>query len=394
MGAFEEGSSSPWPSDGKDKGEGSDPGNAATVRDVAEASGLPESDVAAHLRRIRAESAFAAPIVTRPSALPWIALGALAVGLGVTGWRLYADRPVASLPLSSGTPAIVVRTAFRSARGRPPALQWVGGPGLDRAPAGFRIETVGQRAGRVDQGTGEVRALPYEVVRDRLAASAADLVSRTLADDGTAPAPPGTRYEDLDGAAFSPRPGFVHVSLSGWAGKEAGWVAVPLTGAGRADLSAMAERLLADAKRTQDAALAPVPDPRSGLVLPPPGFATRFAGRRLDVRRGPRVSFAPIAASDVAARLEAAILNAMDRDLRAPLGPWTGDAAQDARIPRPDRSHVEIMEPDGTIAAADVPTRPGDPKAGRIVRDLAARAANGIESTDGGALGKDGRTGL
>ncbi len=364
---------------------------ATTIRDVAEAAGLPEVDVAAHLRRIRAETAFTEPPRARPSALPWIAGATLVVGLGVTWWRIHPNDPSSALQSAPPVLPSATRTTVRpSVQTTPLTAHWEGGPGSEHPPTGFRVEAIGEKSDEVADNSGEARALPYETVRDGLARAAEAVVGRAASEDGMASAPPGTHYRGQDGSVFSPRPGFVHLALSGWAGSTIGWIAVPLTGASRTDLKKLAEKLLEDAKRTQDQALAPVADPSSGLVAPPPAFSLRFAGRRLEVLHGPRVSFAPIAPSAIVARLEAAIVNATFRDRRPPLGPWTGDAAADARIPLPETSHVEIMGPEG-VTVGDVPTVPGEVAAtARAAHDLAVRATRGFDEVNRRALETDG----
>lgn len=360
------------------------------MRDVSEATGLSEDDVAAHLKRIRGERAFSDPPRERPSALPWIAGATLLLGVGVTAWRFHVRAPdeFHPLPMSSSLP--ISPSTVRTPQATHLTVNFDGGqePG---GLLGFQVEAITQTSDHARGGMGQaVKALPYETVRDALALAGEETVGSALAQDGGQSAPPNARYQAMQGGAFSPRPGFAHVTMSGWAGSETGWIAVPITDASRADLRAMAERLLKDAKETQESALAPVSDPRSGIVLPPPAFSVRFAGRRLDVQRGPRISFAPIPVAAVAARLEAAIVNAAFRDRHPPIGPWRGDAAADAKIPLPDVSRVEIMEPEGIVAAGDVPTAGDEAATARAIHEIATRAAQAIEATNRRALEKSG----
>ena len=358
---------------------------AATVRDIAEATGLTESDVAAHLRQVRAETAFHEPEPARPSALPWIALGALAVGVGVTWWRALPSFDAFVPPSTASAQPVVVPPV----QATPLTTQW-NTDGAPRPSQGLRIEAIGQTSDHLSEGDyGEKRAIPYETVRDALVASATALVEATQTQEGEAAALPGTRYHGMDGGIFAPRKGFVRVAMSGWAGSDSAWIPVPLAPEGRARLRELAVKVLSDVKAEQDAALVPVADPSSGLVGPPPAFTVRFAGRRLDLQEGGRVSFAPIPREVVARRLEAAILNAVARDRRLPIGAWSGEPRKDARIPAAKLSRVEVMGPDG-LATADVPTDASDPGAtARSVRAFAARVAAGIDSINEKALEKD-----
>lgn len=364
-------------------------GTAASVRDIAEATGLTEEDVAAHLRQVRAEAAFAEPEPARPSALPWIALGALVMAGGVTWWRM---RPATEVSAPFFKPTSVTSTGpvvVRSVATSPLATQW-NMDGAPKPPPGFRVEAIGQTSDHLsDAESGQARALPYATVRDALVASAKGLVEATERAEVGSIAPPGTRYHGMDGGIFSPRKGFVRVAMFGWAGSDAAWVPVPLDVQGVGKLRALAEAVLSSEKAEQDAALAPVADPTKNIVTPPPSFSVRYAGRRLDLREGPRVSFAPISREIVARRLEAAISNAVARDRRPPLGAWSGDPVKDAQIPPSKLSRVEVMGPDGLVSA-DVPTDAADPDATvRAVRTFAARAAVAIDSINRKALEKD-----
>ena len=354
----------------------------ATVRDIAEATGLTEEDVAAHLRQVRAEAAFHEPEPSRPSALPWIALGALAVGGGVTWWRTRPPQD-AFVPLTTASPQ---PAAVRSVQTTPLAVLW-NADGAPKPTQGFRVEAIGQTSDRLSEGeSAEKRALPYEKVRDSLVASAIALVEATERQEAGSSAPSGARYHGMDDGLFSPRKGFVRVAMFGWAGSESAWIPVPLGLEGKGQVQGLAVGVLSDVKAAQDAALAPVADPSTGLVEPPPGFAVRFAGRRLDLREGPRVSFAPVPRQIVARRLEAAILNSVARDRRPPTGAWSGDPAKDARIPPAKLSRVDVMGPQGLLSA-DVPTDAVDPGAtARAVRVFAERVAAGIDPINEKAL--------
>jgi hypothetical protein len=358
----------------------------AHVRDVAEATGLTDVEVMAHLRQIRAEAGFHPEEPKRAPALPYIAGAAMLTAMGVTWWRLQnADdsfRPaVPASPPITVTP--VAPTTIRSLATTSLSTTMIQ-EGPAKPPPGFRVEVIGQRTDKMGDGlTSETKAIPYAEARNGLARSAETLVPDVFATDGPDPAPPGTRYHGMNGGIFSPRVGFVHLAMFGWAGSEFGWIPVPLTDAGRKQIAEMAVKTLADAKATQDEALRPAADYRKGIVLPPPGFHVRFAGRRLDARSGPRVSFSDLSVTAVADRLESSLLNAIYRDGRPPVGTWSGNAEQDAKIPQPSLSRVEITGPVNTVAA-DIPTRPGDEGATkRTVRALAERLAQQVKVVTG-----------
>jgi len=362
-----------------------------TVQDVAEATGLTEAEVIAQVRQIRAETAFAEPkAAPAPSPLPWIALGALVVAVGVTGWRIslgdgmpsFKPEPRGDVPFAPAAPAPVRRELATM------SLAMTNISNISqRPPSGFDVHVLGQRN---DYSSGssydpETIALPYGQVLKGLAESAAEVAAAM--DEAEKhprfPLPPPSangRYRDSQGNVYTPRPGFARVVMSGWAGTEAGWVQLPLTAEGRKALDDLAQRLLKDAKKEQDDALAPVSDPRAGLVVPPPGFAFRFAGRRLDFQQGPRISFAGIPRPAVADRVTAALLNAVHRDRRPPIGPWTGDAGKDAKIPIPSLSHVEILGPENLVTG-DIPTRVGEEAATRkAIEALAGKVAEQIDA--------------
>ena len=368
-----------------------------TVRDVTEATGVPEGDVGAHVRRLRAEAGFRGPEAARPSALPWIAAGTLVVGIGVTWWRIHRgpfDAP-SSVALTYGSPTILLseRTplAVRQSPTTTPFETDNTHGGVVKPPPGLRVEAIGQRTELSDEAPYEEKgAVPYDVARERLVQATEALVVALDRAEGTPPrAPEGTRYRGKDGEIFSPRTGFARVSMSGWAGGGGDWIALPLTETGKAKIRALAKGFLSDAKKTQDESLHLPADPREGIVTPPPGFTLRFAGRRFDYREGPRVSFSDVPSASVTRRLEAALLNAAYRDRRLPVGTWTGDPAQDAKTPIPALSRAEVRGPKGLLAA-DLPTAEGGEAATRrAIHEFAERAAKGIEKENEEGRGSD-----
>ncbi len=358
---------------------------------MAEATGLTEAEVVAQIRQIRAETAFTEPkAAPAPSPLPWIAAGAFVVAIGVTAWRISQGDGMPSFkpePHQVGPPVATTTTTVTRASETTTSMMMtdVSNTAL-RPPPGFSVHAMGQR---IDCMTGssydpDKIALPYDRVLRELSASAVAVAEAVQSTDQNPPFPlpplsPGVRIRDSQGNIYTPRPGFTRVVIDGWAGTGSEWVSVPLTAEGRKALDSLAHRVLEDVRKEQADALAPVADPSQGLVTPPPGFSFRFAGRRLDLQEGPHISFAGVPKSLFVNRLTAALMNAVHRDRRPPIGPWTGDPGKDAKIPIPSQSHVEILGPE-SLDSADIPTDPGNEAATRkAIEAFADKVAGQID---------------
>lgn len=374
------------------------------MRDVAEATGLSEAEVLAQIRQIRAEAAFTEPkAAPAPSPLPWIAVGALVVAVGVTGWRMSLGdgmptfEPIPNKPIPAPPPTTTTTVRTQPA---PSMMVMSGGGSEHMPPPGLEVHAMGQTMEYMLGGYSSSKtALRYDRAVGDLVAAASESVQSM---DGMEhdpnrfvgrPIPPaGTKYRDTKGNLFLPRPGYARVIMTGWAGTEVGWVKAPLDAAGIKALKQQAERLLKDAKKEQDDALSPVADPSTGVVAPPPGYFFRFAGRRLDFQEGPRISFAGMSRAQVVARLSAALMNAVYRDRRPPVGPWVGSASKDAKIPVAPLSHVEALGPE-SLVTADIPTQPGQEAATRkAVEDLANKLADQIDALNHKADQYDGKS--
>ena len=355
-----------------------EPGEGAvSVRDVAEATGMSESDVLANLRSIRAESAFREPDRAKPSALIWIAGATLAFGAGVTWFRLRSTE----VPIPQLKPPVTVAHPELPDKYKTTPLVSMDLQSYPFAPpSGLRVEAIGQSTDVLGDGMqAKVTPVGYAATVDGLCRSAEGVIAYLIPRDSDSRKQPNARYHGMNGGIFSPRPGFVHLSMFGWAGNETDWIAVPLTEAGRNQIRQLAVNLLEDSKKAQDAALAPVADPTAGIVSPPPAFKIEFTGRRIDIHDGPARSFTDVPKADYARRLEAALINAAVRDRIPPRENYSGDSIADAKIPLPPRSHVEITGPRGTVSGV-VPTVVGkDRELRSALKEIARKAAELID---------------
>ncbi len=338
------------------------------VEDVAEATGQSEEQVRAQLRTIRAEQAFAesSPGFRLP-VLPLAAMGALALGVAYIALH-QSPKPVRKVPYrarhaypsySSSQPPSPVPYQVRE----PANLESLGivqhQEGPEAPPPGLSIDILG----RLDcSGYGvtanQTPPLNYEAECRWLARSAEALALREVQEEPHAVQRGPGPYQDRWGRTFKPRKGYLYYVMEGWPGNVSGWIPSKLDDGARAQLLEAARKLLRGPKQEQDSALDLLADPSQGVLSPPPGFTVEFYGRRFDRQVGPHISFVPLDPRVVRARLELAVRNAVIRDGKPPIGRWTEDRATEAKIPRPQLSHVEITGPTGSWKF-DLPTSHG-----------------------------------
>jgi len=256
------------------------------------------------------------------------------------------------------------------------------GPGVP--PLGIRICVNGQAT--QFEGFGQeqdISRMPYPQACQQVGRALAYLALRSAVDDARIPASSGP-YRDSMGNEVTPRPGYAHYSIDGWAGKAEGWVKLPEAGdafkeywssnqwAGRGEpeaflkplaekmapeLEAVGQGLFKDANQRQMGALQVYGvDITKGSVSPPPGYTVEFLGRRKDSQSGPTFAFTPVDETQVAKRLSLAIRNALYRDSQPPSGRWTEADRIASKAPEPKLARVKITGPGSTKYAFDLPT--------------------------------------
>lgn len=355
---------------------------AVTLAALAEAADLEVETVREHLRQIRTERAFlreATPAASndRPSWY-WVAVGAVAlvVAGGVTFRRLQAENEgklVYTPPVKMPAPSpLQQRGAVRQQASYLP--QYSDG-NVGRMPLGFQAVVAVPGLQQASPGIpGKLVPGPYAAQRDLIVRSIEELANSAAAQakkfspDPSVHKPP---FMDSLQNRFTIKPGEFHFSVDGWAGRISGELKFPIGPGERVQIRKAVEGMLAEEKAAQELALGPAP--RQGIVNPPPGYRIQFGGRRMDRQEGPALSFAPVSVDLVRKRLEAALLNAVERDASLPQGRWTEDAQREGQIPAPTRYAGMIEGPGGSVPF-DIPA--GPPSAvKRGIRDVATRAA-------------------
>jgi hypothetical protein len=254
-----------------------------SVKDVAEATGLPIEEVQAHIDRLRAERAFASSTV-KPSRKGWIAAGCMAIIVAVAGfytWTFTAsqEQPRAisrNKPRSSSFGAFNPRSSSIASM-RDVMLTF--GPGVP--PPGI----IAQVSGQVYSLTGDAHVignvshhpLSYSAQRSVLASSLRYLAWRlSTAEDPSILAPAGTKYMDSNANTFEPQAGKAHYSIGGDCKAVDGFAAVTkLHSAG--------------VQKIVDAALAGHEGDKGSAdeVLPPPGMFVMALGKQQLSLAGP-----------------------------------------------------------------------------------------------------------
>jgi hypothetical protein len=358
---------------------------AVTLSALAEAAGLDRETVREHLRQIRTEQAFrAAATPPKSSDRPnwyWAVVGgvALVVAGAITFRRLEAARLVdyvPSKPQATQTTPLTSSTPVRTVK-QPTMLPLYSDGLVGHAPLG--IETLIAIPDRQQSSSGRVGNVTpgsFEEQRDMILHSIEEMVKKSHEEVAKYPKtmpqfrakPP---FMDTHLNTFTLKPGQFHYAVKGWAGRLTGELNYPLSAADRVKLRKQIDQMFADERIAQEKALGPAP--RQGVVTPPPGYRIRFGGRRLDDQIGPKLAFAPVPVVLVQRRLEAALENAIKRDVAPPEGRWTENAQRERKIPAPKQYAGSIDGPGGTIPY-DFPASP--PSAvKRGIRDVAARAA-------------------
>ena len=295
--------------------------------------------------------------MTRFPVLPLAAVSVLA--LGIAYLTLHAPhndiREYRKPPAPLAQPRVPLQIRSRQVLMNIPSMGFEQGP--EQPPPGLDIQVAGSNIAYEGTNRDHIHPPPanYEAECNWIERSAEALAVKAVTEPNRVPNLPPGPYQDITGAKFTPRQGLLHYAIAGWPGQVSGWIPSAMTDQVRQQLLQAAHSLLQKAKRTQDEALSLKADPAAQIVLPPPGFAIQFYGRHVDRQDGPHITFLPLDAAAVRARLELAIRSAIERDGQPPKGRWTEDRQTESKIPWPRASHVEVYGPRGSWTF-DIPT--------------------------------------
>lgn len=285
------------------------------------------------------------------------------------------------------------------------------GPGLP--PPGIRVCVNGQYTSFEGNGQEQkIPRMPFDMACQQLSRALAYLAVRSALDDSHVPDQRSMPFRDLMGKEFTPRPGYAHYSITGWAGEASGWIKLPEFGTAlkdywssnqwakhgepeafiapyaakvAPDLKSVGPELLKNVAKLQEAGLANSGiDWKKGVVSPPPGYTVTFLGRRKESQSGPVFAFSPMSEKETAERLSLAIRNALYRDSLPPSGTWTDADRIASKAPEPKLARVEITGPGSTEFSFDLPTRGSG--LGATLAKQSAIAAEAVKAANASAL--------
>jgi len=383
----------------------------STVQDISEATGIPAEQVRAHLSRLRAEKAFDRPATRAFPVIPAVGVLALCAGAFVLWQRREPEIGVA--PHVKPVMPVAVRPAANRAivEMRSGEMGITRGPGVP--PPGIRVCVNGQYTQFEGFGQDEtIPRMPFDMACQQLSRALAYLAVRSALDDIHVPDKKSMPFRDSMGNEVTPRPGYAHYSINGWAGEASGWIKLPefgdvlkdywttnqwaKPGAPEAflapyaanvalDLKTVGPELLKNVAKLQEAGLsASGVDWKKGIVSPPPGYTVTFLGRRKESQSGPLFAFSPMNEKAAAARLSLAIRNALYRDSLPPTGTWTEADRIASKAPEPKLARVQITGPGSTEYSFDLPTR-GSGLSATLAKQSAI-AAEAVRAANANAL--------